>query len=425
MNRLTCSLAVVLSAVAGPSFATNGMRMTGFGPVQNSMGGVGVGATLDGSAMISNPAGLIGLPAQIDVGGTYFKAAVSYSATESPMPSGLTGAVVAQPGVQIDSSRGATPIPTFAWVRPVSNDLAFGLGAFGVSGAGVNYPVNLYGGPTDTSYLQLRLTPSIAYHVTPALSVGVTLNAMMAQMSWNVAGGLGQMPHTTATSWGIGGTLGARMAVTDWLAVGAAYETQSHFKDFRFSIPAHTAVDPATFQPVQIAAGTDTVALDQPMSATLGVAATPIAPLLLAADVQWIDWSATNGTNLPRFTQDQSGAMQWNLAWKNQWVFKVGVQYAVWDNLRLRAGYNYGRMPLQAHSAFENLAFPAIAEHHFSVGAGYDYGRWTLNAGATVSPRASLSGSNASYPSQGGQAIQSYTTQMSQLSFDAGLTFRL
>ncbi len=43
-------------AIAGPAAATNGMRMTVFCPVQNSMGEVGVGATLDGASMLSNQA---------------------------------------------------------------------------------------------------------------------------------------------------------------------------------------------------------------------------------------------------------------------------------------------------------------------------------------------------------------------------------
>jgi len=82
-------------------------------------------------------------------------------------------------------------------------------------------------------------------------------------------------------------------------------------------------------------------------------------------------------------------------------------------------------MQLDGHCAFENLAFPAVAEHHFSVGAGYDFGRLTVNAGAMYSPKATLSGSNADYPANGGQAIQSYITSMSQLAIDAGLTWRL
>ena len=78
MMRLAAALAV---AVATPAHATNGMRMIGFGPVQNSMGGVGVGATLDACSLLSNPAGIADLGQRLDAGGAFFKPTVKYSAT--------------------------------------------------------------------------------------------------------------------------------------------------------------------------------------------------------------------------------------------------------------------------------------------------------------------------------------------------------
>jgi long-chain fatty acid transport protein len=333
--------------------------------------------------------------------------------------------VIAQPGLRLDSQRGASPIPTLAAIWPVNEDLVAGLGLFGVSGMGVDYVQNLYGGVTYTSYLQARFAPAVAYRATDRLTFGVALNAMIAQMSWNAAAGFGQQPHQTTTSYGIGATAGAKYVVAEWLSLGAAYETRSYFGDFSFDIPAHQAIDPATFQPVQIPAGTDKLSFDQPMSAAIRFALTPIDVLLVAADVQWIDWSDTNGARKPVFSQNGSAAMPWNLGWHDQWVFKVGTQVSATANLKLRAGYNYGKMPLGGSRAFENLAFPAISEHHFSLGAGYDFGRLTVNAGGTYSPKATLSGSNPDSPSNGGQAIGSYSTSMSQLALDAGLTWRL
>ncbi len=422
-RSFVCTAGACLLAL--PALATNGMRMPGFGPVQNSMAGVGVGATLDANSVGSNPAGLAGMPAQITVGGEYFKPSVSYSATESPLPPPYTGAVIAQPGVTLDSRRGASPIPSLAMVMPLNGALTFGVGIFGVSGMGVDYAQNLYGGETYTSYLQARIAPAIGFKATDQLSLGLALNVMAAQMKWNAAAGFGGQLHDTSTSLGIGATAGASYAVAPWLSLGAAYESRSYFRDYAFDIPAHTAVNPATFQPMQVPAGSDKLSFDQPMSATVGLAVTPLDALLVAADVQWINWSATNGANTPQFSQNQSAAMPWNMDWHDQWVFKFGAQVAATPELKLRAGYNYGKMPLNASRAFENLAFPAVSEHHFTLGAGYDFGRLTVNAGGMYSPKATLSGSNADYPAAGGQAIQSYTTSMSQFAIDAGVTWRM
>ena len=106
--KLAVAFAFLLAGV--PAQATNGMRMIGFGPVQSSMGGTGVGATLDSSAVLSNPAGLTELDRRLDVGLTWFKPTVSYNATE-PSPSPFPpGAFVGQSGKSFDSSRGGSPI---------------------------------------------------------------------------------------------------------------------------------------------------------------------------------------------------------------------------------------------------------------------------------------------------------------------------
>jgi long-chain fatty acid transport protein len=102
-------------------------------------------------------------------------------------------------------------------------------------------------------------------------------------------------------------------------------------------------------------------------------------------------------------------------------VFKVGGQYALpaVKRLALRAGYNYGASPLAEERAFENLAFPAVAEHHFTIGAGYEAGGLTLNVAAQYSPEAKLAGSNAME-----QGIVTYEARMSQLAFDVGASWR-
>jgi long-chain fatty acid transport protein len=427
MRRIVLAAALAAIGFAPRLHATNGMRMPGFGAVQGSMAGAGAAAPLDGCTLMTNPAGLTELGARLDISGSYFKPSVDYKATESQMPPGYTGAVVAKPGVTLDSQRGASPIPAIAWVQPIGGNLTFGLGAFAVAGMGVDYAQNLYGGVTTTSYLQARLVPALAWKGPSGLSLGAGANLMVAQMKWNVAAGFGQQPHDTATSLGIGATVGARYAPIEQVALGVAWETPSWFQDFSFDIAAHQGVNPATFQPVQIPAGTDKLTFNQPMSVTLGVAVKPVAPLLVDVDVQWINWSSTNGTNKPAFSSDPNatGAMPWDLSWKDQWVFKVGAQLELTKELRVRAGYNYGRDPLQTWRAFENIAFPAISEHHLSLGAGYDLGQVTINLGGTYSPRSEISGANANYPAQGGQAIASYTTGMSQLTLDLGLGWRM
>lgn len=416
MTKMKLIVAIGLASLATNALATNGMRLIGFGPVQDAMGGANAAAGLDAASVLTNPATLSSLSGRIDFGASYFQPKVEYRATQNPqVPAGM----VVGSDALVQSDRGASPIPAFGIVIPVTEELKFGLGAYGVAGMGVDFQQNLYGGPTYSSYSQMRFTPGFSYQVTPWLAAGATLNLGYATMEFNAAGGLGQVAHTAASSFGGGATVGVLVTATEALRFGAAYESRSWFQDFEFHVPARPDLG--------LAAGHDRVQFDQPQSATIGTSYRVFAPLLVAADIQWIRWSETNGKNQPAFTTN-TFAIPWNLNWNDQLVYKLGAEYALPRKVALRAGYNYGESPLDSSRAFENIAFPAIAEHHFTAGIGHELaGRASINAAVVYSPQSTLRGSNGDLPPQmggTGQAISSYEARMSQFAFDMGFAYR-
>ncbi len=414
MKMVSLRIAAVACAIAAatPAAATNGMRMIGFGPVQNSMGGASVAAPLDATAVVTNPAGLTSLAPRVDVSGTAFAPTVKQQSAWDFSPAGMP---LSGGGTQ-ESDRPMDVIPTLASVYRVQGDLTVGLAALGTAGMGVSYAGgeagSVYGGRTYSNYMNMRMAPAAAYRVNDALSVGVALNIQYAMMSWEAGG----PAHDRTGAFGFGGTVGASYKVMDKLTVAAAYESKSSFQNFQFDVPAHTTM----MGPVP--GGTDELKFDQPQVATIGLATRPTQGLLVAVDAEWINWSDTNGKNKPAFQNDTNltGSQPWNLDWSDQWVLKVGAQYEIpaVKGLAVRAGYNYGASPLNKDRAFENIAFPAIAEHHFTVGAGYDTGKLTVNFAAQYSPEATLRGANPS------QFINAYEIRMSQLVFDLGLAYR-
>jgi long-chain fatty acid transport protein len=368
------------------------------------MGGVSVGLPLDAASVLTNPAGMSFLQGRIDFGASYFVPSVEYKATES---AGMGGAVINYNGETFDSDRGGSPVPAFGLIIPISEKFRFGIGAYGVAGMGVDYAQNLYSGITYTSYSQMRFAPGLSYKINDMISVGAVVNVMYATMEFNAASGFGQQPHMGASSFGYGATFGVLVKPIDMIQIGIAYETKSYFQDFEFNT----------------AAGQDKIEFNQPQTATIGLGIKPVKNLLIGFDVQWINWSDTNGSNLPEYTANASSAMPWNMDWRDQIVYKIGVQYTPHPILVLRAGYNYGKMPLNSDRAFENIAFPAVSEHHITAGIGVNLTKQlTLNFGGMYSPTAKLSGSNAGYP-PAGQAISSYETQMSQYSLDMGISY--
>ncbi len=381
---------VATMLIAANANATNGMRMIGFGPVQDSMGGVSVGLTLDAASILTNPACMSDLPGRIDFGASYFKPSVDYKAT-----GGANGAT-------IDSDREGSPVPAFGLIIPLGDKFKFGVGAYGVAGMGIDYPANLYGSTTYTSYSQMRFAPALSYKINDIVSVGVAVNIMYATMEFNVASAADQLPHMGASSFGYGATIGVLVKPVDFLQIGLAYETKSYFQDFAFNTTA----------------GVDKLEFDQPQVATIGLGIKPIKDLSIGFDVEWINWSDTNGQNLPKYTANASGAMPWNMDWSDQFVYKLGVQYTVNQMVVLRAGYNYGKMPLDSNRAFENIAFPAVSEQHFTAGVGINLTKqFTLNIGGMYSPMVNISGSNPA------QHISSYDTEMSQYSIDMGIAY--
>ena len=415
MSFTRIAVVAALLASASSAYATNGMRMIGFGPVQNSMGGVGVGATLDAASVLSNPAGMSELGGRVDFGATYFLPTVKYSASGIDAAAPQPG-LVNQPGVTFTSDRGASPIPAFGLIVPIDSQWSFGIGAYGVAGMGVDYAQNLYSSTTYTGYQQMRFTPGVSYRLNDMFSFGLTLNGMWATTEWNVASAFGQSPHMAGSAFGLGVTLGAKVTPIKMLTIGLAYETKSFFQDFAYNTPG----------------GVDKLTFDQPGVLTGGVAVRPLEMLLIAADVAWIDWPTSNGENLPAYSQNASGAMPWNMNWSSQVVFKIGVEVTPIDWLAVRAGFNYGKMPLDASRAFENIAFPAVAETHLTLGAGFNLGkRVTINVGGMWAPSTSISGENSlppmgtpGYPGPYGQGIASYTTSMTQVGLDAGIAYK-
>jgi long-chain fatty acid transport protein len=398
MKKILGILAGAALVAAAPAHATNGMRMIGFGPIQNGMGGASVAAPLDSATVVTNPAGLSALSPRIDIAGQSFAPSVKYKADwATPGPSGSASQ---------SSGRPTDFLPTLAGVYRVDEQVTLGLAALGTAGMGVDYGAgasSLFGGTTMSSYLNGRVAPAAAYRVNDRLSVGLALNLMYAQMEFNVMQPTGQAKFPSASSLGYGATVGITFRPSDEVTLGAAYETRSFFQDFEFTVGGQKRK----------------LAFDQPMVATVGAGVRPVEGLLLAFDGEWINWSDIAGNNLPKFTSPP-GAGGFNMNWNDQIVVKLGAEYQlpVLKALKVRAGYNHGKAPVDKSSAFEAVLFPAIAEHHFTVGAGYELSKLAVNVAFVYSPEAIMKGSN---PAQG---IVGYETKMSQTAFEFGAAYK-
>jgi len=119
-----------------------------------------------------------------------------------------------------------------------------------------------------------------------------------------------------------------------------------------------------------------------PRKLGLGIAIKPIETVLIAIDVHWIQWSdsmkiftmsMSNGDNININNMIGSDKVKAELPlnWKDQFPVAIGIQWEFIEDAFARLGYNYGKNPVPSETVFP--VFPAIVEHHITVGGGYNY----------------------------------------------------
>lgn len=119
--------------------------------------------------------------------------------------------------------------------------------------------------------------------------------------------------------------------------------------------------------------------LTLPQSIAAGISVEASKKLRLSADAEWINWadafntldislSGGTNTNVNRLL-GTSGTISipFPLQWKNAVVIRTGAEYSALNALTVRAGYVYSSNPVPASTVFP--LFPAIVEHHLTLGA--------------------------------------------------------
>lgn len=387
-------LSFLLLFFATTSYALNGTRLIGTGTTVRSMGGATVGLPLDSTIVLNNPAGMSVLDGRFDVG-------LSYLGFEAKHEAHSNAGLILRDRETLESDTPPPIVPFVGMILPINDKLKFGF-ATSTAGVGVDYERSVYNNVLFLNYAATKYVPAVSYKVNDFLSLGAGLNLHYATLDYELA--LTTEPaHNDGVAYGYGAVFGAFMNFTDYLSAGIAYETKQIFGDFKYNTTS----------------GQDKLEFNLPQSVSVGFGVKPSKTIRFAFDIVWIDWPQTLGKNKPRYTKNSSGSTAWNADWKEQWVFKLGMEYDLTKELRLRAGYNYGKRPTRSSSPFENIALPAIQEKHYTAGAGYDITKnLALNVGFLYSPKTTFSSSNSA------AFIDDSKVTMSEKSFDLGLSYR-
>jgi long-chain fatty acid transport protein len=277
-------------------------------------------------------------------------------------------------GVEAESKADFSIIPSVSHSDHISEDLAYGVGRFGVSGMGVDYRnENPQKGLANmrTSLQYMRFVPSISYKVDNwRLGAGLSLAYGALNMSAWTPDNTGnpataeQRGGGVSEDYGIGGQIGVGYYVMPGLTIGAYYQTEiaTEYENV-FDFNADGVYD--------------NLKLAQPAEAGIGIGySDTLYGYTISLDYRKIFWSKADGYE--------------DFQWDDQDVIAIGGSYQASCDLVLRAGYNYAKSPLADKTFtgpnqmaafqtayFNTLGFPAYTDSHFTAGLSYELSKTT------------------------------------------------
>jgi long-chain fatty acid transport protein len=342
--------------------ATDGYFSTGYGTQSKGVAGAGVAIATDTLAPALNPATLVFVTDQIDLGASLFNPNRSYSVTGQP--SGFPGTFGLAPGT-VESGSRLFAVPAFGAAWKAGAHGAFGVAVFGNGGMNTNYNVPTFGvAPAGVDLSQMFIAPTYARTFGAHHAVGVT--GILAYQRFSASGLQAFAPFSSdddcltnnahANSFGGGLRVGYLGTVSKYLSVGASYQSRIWMQKF---------------EPYKGLFAQDG-SFDVPSSWVLGVAVKPTTNIDLLADVQQVRYSEVKSianTLLPNLMQaplgSETGA---GFGWQDMTTYKFGVQQRVKSGWTWRAGYSYGKQPIPSSEVLFNILAPGVEEHHATLG---------------------------------------------------------
>lgn len=361
------SFAALAALLPNASFAADGFFATGYGPRQRALAGASVADGRDAMAASVNPATIVGLDRQFQIGVAAFLAYRGYNTTGIPR--------VIAPG-NVESGRSWTPIPNTGNIRPIDADSAWSFVSYSNGGINSAYDVRNFraplGGPFGGGFAGVDIRQgffSVDYARRLHTAVGpitIGLAPTLAAQMVNVQGLRSLAPFSTnpwelsdmAFDWSYGGgfRLGVLWGITDRLRFGFSGSTpmwMSRLDKYSGLFGDHGRFD----IPAQMMAG---FAYDL----------TPDLTVML--DWRHIFFSAVpaigNGGGPLRL---RSLGGDGGLDYRDTDSASFGVEWRALPALTLRAGYHYATLALRERSLNFAALAPSVNDHH--LGAGFNY----------------------------------------------------
>jgi len=333
----------------------------------------------DASTVFTNPAGMTRLDRpEIQFGIQPMYLDLKFSPDSSTTQSGPEG----DPSAWI-------PAGSMFYVHPVSKDVRLGFGMFGNFGLSLEYEDDWVGRyyVQEATLQSLTFMPSVAYRVSPQISVGAGLGIVYAIFKDTVAipnrqlfdplpdGQLKLEDH----DWSANGKFGILYEPTKTTRFGVTYTTQTVLK---FKNPLEwSGLGPGLEAFLQSSGKLNSrldLGMREPQAVMVSAFHDLTDRLALLASVGWEQWSKFGKIDVG-FVDNTTRSLTTDLNYKDTWHGALGAQYRLSDPWLLSVGVAYDSAMLDDDQ--RSPALPVGDTWRFALGGQY---RW--------SPKLTLSG---------------------------------
>jgi long-chain fatty acid transport protein len=227
------------------------------------------------------------------------------------------------------------------------------MGLGGLSGMGVDF-ADTAAAPGNQAVVTtkqfFKVAPGFAYRISDRLALGATVNLNYQSLALSTPAYT--LPQTQGFGWGV--TAGVVWKLADAVQLGAAWSSKQRMSELEWNT----------------AAGKFSMRMDAPQTLAVGLAWRPAQGLLVEADVKRIWFSQVLDRVAVERPAGYAGPIPAAMpfGWSDQTVFAVAAQKDIGDRMQLRAGFNYGKSPIEPGNVNTNIGSLAVVEKHLSVG---------------------------------------------------------
>lgn len=354
-----CTIAAVICGAGNAS--AGGLWLNEFGDFSGGRAAAGAAAGTDEAMTIAyNPASIVRLEgSHLFVSAAAFIGDIKFDTSYS---NSLTGS-------DNGGNAGQTaPGANMAYVNDLGSDKwSAGIALGALSGAGMDYGDNWVGRyqATKVDLLLMALAPSVAYQVTDKLSLGVTVQAVYADLTVETAvprlrpGLQDGESKLDGNDWKPAFNLGALYELSDTTRFGLFYQSEITAKfdgDFKVNLPE------GNFGGRQVSTDTE---LDFAQYVRFSVHQQMDEDWSVEFTVGWDDWSVLDNVLISA----ENGSAGIPTEWEDTYHVAWGVQYKLNDSWDLTGGVAYDSNPVDSED--RNAQLPVDRQIRYASGARY------------------------------------------------------